>query len=50
MNIIKGLQEEIQHFWEGVVRIFSPSDDEYPESGVQPYEGEPYEEHRHENR
>lgn len=24
----------------GVARIFSPSDDDYPKSGVQPYEGD----------
>ena len=29
---------------EGVWRLFSPSDDEYPATGVQPFDGEPYSE------
>ena len=40
MNIIKWLQDIVQ----GVARIFSPPDDQYPETGVQPFEGDPYEE------
>lgn len=40
MSIFKWLQEIIQYFAEGVVRIFRPSDDEYPEIGVQPFEGD----------
>lgn len=44
MNILQQLQAKFQRVWEGVVRIFQPSDDDYPESGVQPYEGEPSEE------
>lgn len=42
MNIFQQIQQAFQRVWEGVVRIFSPSDDDYPRSGVQPYEGESY--------
>jgi len=31
----------VRYLWEGVSRIFSPSDDRYPSTGVQPFEGEP---------
>lgn len=41
MNIVQKLQQGFQRFWQGIVRNFSPSDDDYPQSGVQPYEGEP---------
>ena len=44
MNIFQQLQQTFQRFWEGIVRNFSPSDDDYPQSGVQPYEGEASEE------
>lgn len=30
-------------------RIFSPSDDEYPETGVQPFEGEIPDHHHHQD-
>lgn len=43
MISFKFLQDTLQYLWEGVVRIFSPTDDEYPEIGVQPYGGEPFE-------
>lgn len=34
MSIFKWLKEAIQSIGEGVVRIFRPSDDEYPNIGV----------------
>lgn len=40
MNIFQKLQQGFQRLWEGIVKNFSPSDDDYPKSGVQPYEGE----------
>ena len=40
MNIFQKLQQGFQSFWQGIVRNFSPGDDDYPQSGVQPYEGE----------
>jgi hypothetical protein len=44
MKILQQLQQAFQNIWEAVIRIFSPREDDYPESGVQPYEGEPYKE------
>jgi hypothetical protein len=44
MNVIKSLRDMLQYLSEGVSRIFSPSKDEYPEIGVQPFDGEPYSE------
>jgi hypothetical protein len=43
MSIFENISTGIQRLWEAVVRIFSPSRDDYPESGTQPYEGDPYE-------
>ncbi|MFW6358147.1 MAG: isochorismate synthase [Chroococcales cyanobacterium] len=37
----KWLRNMIESIGEGVSRIFSPNDDDYPETGVQPYQGEP---------
>lgn len=34
-------QKAIHYISGGVTRIFSPADDNYPTSGVQPYEGDP---------
>lgn len=31
----------IHYVSEGVSRIFSPRDDHYPETGVQPFDGDP---------
>ncbi len=44
MNILQQLSQKSQEFWESILRIFRPSDDDYPETGVQPYEGDSYEE------
>ncbi len=43
------LQEALESFSRAVVRIFSPSDDQYPATGTQPYEGEPYSEEKSES-
>ncbi len=43
MNNIRSLLESsITYISEAVVRVFSPSDDNYPVIGLQPYSGEPY--------
>ncbi|MEM9922598.1 MAG: hypothetical protein AAF915_02390 [Cyanobacteria bacterium P01_D01_bin.50] len=42
MFISKMLTNIAQYISEGVVRIFSPTDDAYPNSGVQPFTGEIY--------
>jgi hypothetical protein len=41
MNISNLLQNFIQYITEAFARIFGPNDDEYPNIGVQPFEGEP---------
>ncbi|MGB3613854.1 MAG: hypothetical protein WBA10_08675 [Elainellaceae cyanobacterium] len=40
MNIANGLQRTVKFVWEGALRLFSPSDDIYPNIGVQPFEGD----------
>ena len=42
MNIQKSVQDMVQYFTEAFARIFGPSTDEYPEVGVQPFDGDPY--------
>ncbi|MEG4169386.1 MULTISPECIES: isochorismate synthase [unclassified Microcoleus] len=39
MNLSKSLANAMRYISEAAVRIFSPSDDNYPNSGVQPFEG-----------
>ena len=39
--MLNRLQQMLDYLWGGVKRIFGASDDEYPETGVQPYEGDP---------
>lgn len=41
MNIFQKLQQGFQRLWEGIVRNFSPSDNDNYQSGVQAYESEP---------
>lgn len=40
-NILLAPVRLVQYIWEAVSRIFSPSEDRYPTTGVQPFEGEP---------
>lgn len=42
MGIYKLFNSVTQYISEAVVRIFSPSDDAYPVTGVQPFSGEPF--------
>ncbi len=44
MKIFQGLQNIFQYLADGVAKLFKHSDDDYPENGVQPFEGEPYDE------
>ncbi|AFY55494.1 hypothetical protein Riv7116_3014 [Rivularia sp. PCC 7116] len=39
-SVVEIPQKLINFTTNGVSRIFSPSDDDYPKSGVQPYEGD----------
>ncbi|MGL5875972.1 MAG: hypothetical protein ACRC2R_27045 [Xenococcaceae cyanobacterium] len=47
-NMFKGIlaipQQVVRYITSGATRIFSPNDDDYPATGVQPFEGEPNEE------
>lgn len=42
MNVIEMVHDAIQYLSEGVSRIFKPNEDHYPETGVQPFDGEPF--------
>ena len=42
MIIGKTLKSIIQYITEGFARIFGPTNDNYPETGIQPFEGEEY--------
>jgi hypothetical protein len=42
MKLFSDIQQLLQNTWKSILRIFSPRDDEYPETGVQPFEGEPF--------
>lgn len=40
-SILELMERVIHPIYSSATRAFSPSDDNYPESGVQPYEGDP---------
>lgn len=44
MDFSKTIESITQYFSGALARIFGPTDDEYPVTGVQPFEGEPYKE------
>ncbi len=46
-KIRQATENTIHYLWGGLSRIFSPTDDEYPSTGVQPYEGDPATDKRH---
>lgn len=41
-SLLIGWFSLVQYLAEGFARIFSPIDDQYPETGVQPFDSEPY--------
>ncbi len=45
MNINEMLRDMMQYLTEAFARVFGPSTDEYPEVGVQPFNGEPNSSH-----
>jgi hypothetical protein len=49
MGIYKLLDSIAQYLSEAVVRIFSPTDDAYPASGVQPFSGQPFNKNKRAN-
>lgn len=44
MKIFQWLQNIVQYLTTGVSRLFQPTDDDYPKTGVQPFKGDPYDE------
>jgi hypothetical protein len=42
MNIIQSLSRGFAYLFGGFVELFSPDHDDYPATGVQPFEGEAY--------
>ncbi|MGK7898023.1 MAG: hypothetical protein AB4372_31490 [Xenococcus sp. (in: cyanobacteria)] len=42
MKAIQNLREMVNYLVGGFLGIFSPTHDEYPEIGIQPFEGEVY--------
>jgi hypothetical protein len=42
MRIIQVIRESIQYLVEASTRLFSPTDDQYPNVGVQPFDGDAY--------
>ena len=44
MKIFNIMVDAIQYISEGAARIFSPRDDQYPKTGVQPFDGDPFSE------
>lgn len=49
MSLFKQFDNVVQYFSGAFVRIFGPSDDSYPETGVQPFEGTPEKKHKSSN-
>jgi hypothetical protein len=39
MNLSKSLTNAMRFVSEAAIRLFSPTDDNYPNTGVQPFEG-----------
>ncbi|MFM7447424.1 MAG: hypothetical protein ACKO24_02355 [Leptolyngbyaceae cyanobacterium] len=45
MKVPKFLDDAIQYVSGAMSRIFGPTDDQYPETGVTPFEGDPNRKH-----
>ena len=46
MSFFQRIGQSVQSVWDGVVRLFSSSDDDYPRSGTQSFEGDPYDQRK----
>jgi hypothetical protein len=46
-RILQALPQPIEAIAAAVGRLFSPSDDNYPKTGVQPFSGDTPDEHQH---
>jgi hypothetical protein len=42
LSFLEAIQSLVQYILAPVIRIFRATDDQYPETGVQPFEGEPF--------
>jgi hypothetical protein len=42
MNALTFVRNAVHYVSEAVLRVFRPADDDYPATGVQPFEGEPF--------
>lgn len=42
MSVAKLIEQSIEYISDAVVEIFSPNHDDYPEIGIQPFEGSYY--------
>lgn len=41
MRAFTWIQNIIQYIWDGISKLIAPSDNNYPQTGVQPYTGDP---------
>lgn len=39
-TLVRGIQTSVKYLSDGVLRIFKAADDDYPATGVQPFEGD----------
>jgi len=46
-SVLRALPQPIEAIAAAVGRLFSPSDDNYPKTGVQPFSGDTPDEHLH---
>ena len=41
MKLFIWIQDTARYLLDGVLRLFKPTDDDYPQTGVQPFSGDP---------
>ena len=46
MAVWQWLKQIVKYLEKGTARLFSPSEDNYPKIGIQPFEDEPYDENQ----
>lgn len=49
-SLLEGLQRAINFVLGAFMRIFRANDDKYPATGVQPFEGEPFDKKNHNHK
>lgn len=40
MKIFTWIKDTVKSIWNGVARLFQPTNDDYPSTGVQPFSGD----------